>query len=265
MKNKVVCGLAVLALAFFNISGFARSHDSGNEDRPGHHRGETNEIDGHETFHGHIVLTGTTNAPGKARGLAELQQENEHGNAFYKVEVRAFGLNPGTNAVTAVRLSDASAVTLGNLVVGTSQSSRADLLLPAGVPITDLGQIMVSDSGGTLLLIGDVNGTTPGTMASFKANVKVTPGPGAPNAKGRAQLNLTQHRGIRSEHFTLVASKLPANTAYRIVADGVEVGSVTSNKHGGIVLRELQSDLSTLQDLQLVTVSDGTEALRVHF
>ena len=265
MKNTVVSCLAILALSFLNTNAFARSHDLGNEDRPGHHVGETNDIDGHETFHGHIMLAATTNAPAKAKGLAELQQENEHGRVFYKVEVRAFGLAPGTNMVTAVLLSDASTVTLGNLGATSNRLARADLVLPAGVGITDLGQIIVSDSGGSPVLVGDVNGTTPGTVATFKANVRITPGTGAPNVKGRAQLNLKQHRGRTSEHFTLVASKLPPNTSYRILADGVEVGTVTSNKRGGIVIRDLQTDLSTLRSVKLVAVSDGAEALSARF
>jgi hypothetical protein len=265
MKMKLASSLAILALSLSNANLFARSHDSGNEDRRGHHRGETNEIDGHETFHGHIVLSPTTNAPPKIRGVAELQQENEHGSVFYKVEVRAFGLPAGTNSVTAVLVSDGSIITLGNLIVLSNQFSRVDLVLPAGVAITDLGQIIVNDSGSSPLLVGDINGTTPGTAASFKANVRITPGPAAPNAKGRAQLNLMRHRGDNRERFALVVSKLPANTAYRIFADGVEVGTATSNKRGGIVLRNLQADLSTLKDVRLVAVSDGTEALSAHF
>jgi hypothetical protein len=265
MKSKIVSCLAILALSLFNANLFARSHDSGNEDRPGHHPGETNEIDGHETFHGHIILAPTTNAPPKARGVAELQQENEHGTVFYKVEVRAFGLPGGTNSVSAILASDASTITLGDLIMGGRQSSRADLVLPAGVAITDLAQIIVSDSASSPLLVGDINATTPGTVASFKANVKITPGPGAPNAKGRAQLNLTRNHGDHHEHFMLVASKLPANTTYQILADGVEVGTVTSNKHGSLVVRNLNADLSTIRDVSLVSASDSTEALNAHF
>jgi hypothetical protein len=265
MKSKIVFCLAILALSLFNASLFARSHDSGNEDRPGHHPGETNEIDGHETFHGHIILTPTTNAPAKARGMAELQQENEHGSVFYKVEVRASGLPAGSNPVSAVLASDGSSITLGNLVTGGKPSARVDLVLPAGVAITDLAQIIVSDSLSSPLLVGDINGTTPGTAASFKANVKITSGPGAPNAKGRAQLNLTRHHGEHRERFTLVASKLPANTTYRILADGVEVGTVASNKHGGLVIRNLNTDLSAIRDVTLVSASDSTQALSAHF
>src|SRR5437899_1209181 len=147
MKSNIVPCFAAIALACFNVNfGVASnggSHDTGNDDQPGHHRGETNEIDGHEVFHGHIVLLPTTNAPSTARGTAELQQENEHGSVFYKVEVRAYGVAAGSYSVSAVLFSDSSTASLGTLTAPTGRVAKADLLLPSGVAISDIGQIIV--------------------------------------------------------------------------------------------------------------------------
>lgn len=283
-RIKIVGSLAALALSCFlnqNLSAAnaaAKSngaddptgHDAGDDnggDRPGHHLGETNEIEGHEVFHGHIMLVPTTNSPAGVRGSAELEQEDEEGTVFYKVQVRVSGLDAGTYPVTAVLISDGSTVSLGDLTVSNSgDTSRADLLLPAGVDITDLGQIVVSDSLANALLVGDVNGAAPGTMTNFRANIRITPGPGAPNAKGRASLNLNQRRGHRVEHFSLMANKLPANTTFNIIVDGSQHGTVTSRKNGQVVLRSLDgADLSSVRDISLVSASDATEALSVHF
>ena len=284
-KQKMAAALAILALTCFNnATTFAApttntkshggddpaNHDAGDDnggDRPGHHRGEDDEIEGREMFHGHIVLTATSNAPANVRGSAELEQEDEEGSVFYKVEIRESGLPARTYSVAAALMSDGSTVTLGDLTVGSSSRfAKADLLLPVGVGITDIGQIIVSDSSGNPVLTGDVNGTLPGTIASFRANVRIILGPAAPNAKGRAQLNLNQRRGHRVERFSLRANKVPANTTFNVMVDGTQVGTVTSRKNGQVVVRSLEGvDLSSVSDVSLVSASDATEALSAHF
>jgi hypothetical protein len=262
--------LAALVFIYSNDSAFAsgsddpQGHDAG-DDHGGHHLGETNEIAGHEMFRGHVVLMATSNAPANVRGSVELEQENEEGTVFYKVEVRAFGLAAGTYSVTAVLFSDGSTVTLGNLTVDGARFAKADLLLPTGVSITDLGTIILSDPQGNEVLAGDVDAAAIGTMASFNANVRITPGTGAPDAKGRARLSIAQRHGQQTQRFLLMASRVPPNTTFNILADGTQVGTVMSNQRGVVVIRNLESDLGLLQDLKLVSDADATEALTVHF
>src|SRR2546430_1288901 len=113
----------------------------------GHHRGDTNEIEGSEAFREHLVLAPTNNAPLAAsatRGSADIDQENQGGTVLYRVEIRAFGLPAGTNQVTAV-LSDGSTVALGDLVASNGRFAAADELLPSGVNAADITQIIISD------------------------------------------------------------------------------------------------------------------------
>lgn len=236
----------------------------GADDGPGHHQGETNEIEGTELFQGHIVMLATPAAPAGSRGTAELEQENEHGSVFYKVQVTAIGLPGATYQVSAVRFSDGSTNVLGDLV-STNSRARADLLLPSGMTVSDIAQVIVSDGAGTALLIGDVNSDTPGTFVQARSNVKVTPGAAAPQANGRAQIKISQHHGMISQRFILMASKLPANTAFNIFADGVQVGTATTNKGGSLVIRTLNVNLLTLKDISVVVASDNTETLSAHF
>lgn len=264
MKIKLVGSLAVLSLAILNPNLVRGEDGQGSDDGPGHHQGETNEIEGTEVFHGHIVLVPTAAAPAGARGTAELEQENEHGSVFYKVEVKTFGLASGAYGVSAIRISNGSTNVLGDLVV-TNGRARVDLLLPADVTVADLGQIIVSDGPGNALLVGDVNGDTPGTSVVFKSNVKVTPGVGAPQAKGKAQIKVSQRRGMIAQRFILMASKLPANSAFNIIADGVQVGTATTNKGGSLTIHSLNVNLLTLKNVSLVSVADSTEALSAHF
>lgn len=254
--------MAVITFAMFNSSLlFAKD---GADDGPGHHQGETNEVEGTELFHGHIVMLATPAAPAGARGTAELEQENEHGSVFYKVQVTTSGLPAADYPISAVRLSDGSTNLLGTLTV-TNARARADLLLPSGMTVADIAQVIVSDGAGTALLVGDVNSDTPGTSVQVRSNVKVTPGTGAPQASGRAQIKISQHHGMISQRFILMASKLPANTAFNILADGVQVGTATSNKGGSLAIRSLNVNLLTLRNVSVVFASDNSEALSAHF
>jgi hypothetical protein len=262
MKIKLFGSMAVLSFAMFN-SNLLFAKD-GADDGPGHHQGETNEIEGTELFHGHVVLIATPAAPTGARGTSELEQENEHGSVFYKVQLSVFGLPSANYQVSAVRISDGSTNVLGDMVV-TNSRGRADLLLPSGMTVSDIAQVIVSDSTGTALLVGDVNSDTPGTFLQARSNVKVTPGPGAPQANGRAQIKISQHHGTISQRFILIASKLPANAAVNILADGVQVGTATTNKGGSLVIRSLNVNLLTLNNVSVVFVDDNSEALSVHF
>ena len=139
------------------------------------------------------------------------------------------------------------------------------MLLPAGISVLDLAQIIVSDSTGAILLAGDVAGTTPGTSATLTSNVKISPGVGAPQATGKAQIKVSERRGQISQRFTLVASRLPANASFNVMADGVQVATVTSNRKGSLSLRNLNTQLLTLKSVSLVSVSDLSEALSAHF
>jgi hypothetical protein len=71
--------------------------------------------------------------------------------------------------------------------------------------------------------------------------------------------------GTLRQRFILSASKLPANTSYNVLVDGVQTETVTSNKKGRLSIRDLNVDLLNVQTVSLVTVADGTEAATAHF
>jgi hypothetical protein len=239
------------------------SHSGGSDDSPGHHQGEANEIEGVEHFAGHIVLVPTDAAPQNAGGTAELEEENEHGYVFYKFDVKLLNLAPGTYSVSA-NLINSSNVVLGDVVVSSSRA-RGDLVLPAGVSVTDLTQVFVSDATGTVILAGDVNSPSSGTSTSFRSNVKLIPGPDAPNAKGKAQIKVSRKRGTLSERFNLSAAKLAPNTTYSILINGNEVRTVTTKKNGSLSIRNLDTELMDVTDVSLVNTSTQVEAAHAHF
>src|SRR3954468_17859283 len=141
MEIKLLSIVAIIAFVTLQTHSACGKDGQGSDDGTGHHQGETNEIEGVGVFRGHVVLTPTAAAPSGVRGIAELEQENEHGAVFYKAEVRTFGLPAGTYPVTGTLSAGGSTISLGDLVTTTS-SGRADLLLPAGISVLDLAQII---------------------------------------------------------------------------------------------------------------------------
>jgi hypothetical protein len=66
----------------------------------------------------------------------------------------------------------------------------------------------------------------------------------------------------------MMVNKLPPNTTFNVLADGTQVGTVTSKKNGQAMVRDRDLsgvDFSTLQDVSLVLASDATEAAHAHF
>ena len=183
---------------------------------------------------------------------------------FYKLEVRTLLLLPGTYSVTATLLADGSTLSLGQLSVSNTRA-RVDLTLPTGVSVLDLAQVIVTDFSSNVILLGDVNAVMSGSTMSFSSNVKTTAGPGASLSKGRAQIKISKRRGMAVHRFTLIASHLSPDTSFNILANGVQVGTASSNKRGLLVIRSIGADLLTLDDVSVLSANDNIEALNAHF
>jgi len=86
MKTKYLFPIAVIAACLtLNFNAFADD-------------GETNDechIDGSEVMDAVIVLTGTSNAPAGATGIAKIDSENEDGTEAASVDIKMVGLSPG--------------------------------------------------------------------------------------------------------------------------------------------------------------------------
>ncbi len=125
---------------------------------------------------GKIVLKRTPVAPLTAGGTVQLNSQPGSTNGPFSLSVKMQGLNPGTYWLKAVRTGNGGTLVLGSLVLsdptavpsgaswenqkeaGADESSllqiRSQVGLPPGVRPNEIGSIMVTDSGGTALLLG---------------------------------------------------------------------------------------------------------------
>ncbi len=133
---------------------------------------------------------------------------------------------------------------------GIVTETEADL--PAGVNPTDIAEIIVSDSSGNEILVGDLTSPSAGSVVNISGTVQVTPGPGAPALSGTAQVQSTASKGKWQHHFVLTASGAAAKTSYRLDVNGHLKGAARTDKSGDMKIKKLPSHTPALRTLQLI-------------
>jgi hypothetical protein len=196
------------------------------------------------------------------------------------LSLKVKGLDAGDYSLSVTKISDGSSVVLGQITVGGAQGdendendgdeqdgvlqTEAELQLPADLVATDIGQIVVSDTNGTAVLVGDLVNPTKGSAIKFKANIRIKPQNGAPAATGKAQLQSIARKGRRTERFTMIASGVKAATTFNVDLNGKTVATAKSNKKGKVLVRKLPGRASSVRSVRL-TDPQGLPAARADF
>lgn len=129
----------------------------------------------------HLLLEPTPAARAKIGGTAEITPSTTNGAATLSIELS--GLRPGMYSIVAVKVDQPDPLQLGAFLVGSPGAgpekvagedhqevsnsyqseelkSHTELQLPPGLKPRQIDRIMITDRGGTTLLIGNA-GTTP--------------------------------------------------------------------------------------------------------
>ncbi len=147
---------------------------------------------------------------------------------------------------------------------GYTLASETQVTLPSGVDPMDIGQILLSDSNGNVVLIGDVLAPSSKTAVKFKAVVKVMPGVAAPKARGRAQVQSIVQKRKQIDRFTLATYGLPANSPFAVHVNGKQVATAKSNKRGNLMIKSLPLNLLKVASVRLID-QQGREAASAKF
>ena len=266
------------------------------DDEPG------GDIEGMEQLHETIVLTATTNAPPGATAKAKLEAEDEDGTNTATLAVEAEGLLPSTYTVSVTKKSDGSTVPLGTFEVSSTNDeedsaehmsndmmgdddgegdhdqgenenkteiefgSDEGVPLPADLNSMDIASVSISDSTGIVLLTGSFMDAADVKNGQFKAKVAITPGPATPNATGFALVQSKIKKGLRRTKFKLLAKGATPNEVLTLKINGVDVGTVTVDKHGRVRMKALPADVDP-ESLILIEFDegDGTNAMSINF
>ncbi len=292
----LVCGLAGTMVRVIA--------DNGGEDdgAPG------GSIDGTAVLQAKVTLQPTNAAPAGASGMVEIKARNSNGVVSTKMEVKTYGLTAGDYLLNAVKKSDGSTETIGQITIGGSGSdnqeseksgdhsgsgdsqgndsnggnhdnhqghdsnnhdsgvlaSETEVVLPADLDPLDIAQVIVADTSGNPLLVGDLVNVDQSSSVNYNANVTLKGAEAAPAAKGKAVASTTGKKGKRTDRFTLTASRLAANTTYSVMVNGHTVSTAKSNKKGGLMVKKLAANNLTISSVRLVD-DQGRVAAKARF
>jgi hypothetical protein len=233
--------------------------------------GTNNAVPNVQRYDARFTLTPTPEAPAGAKGKAAIKSESTDGNQTATLSLQTQGLDAGDYTITAVT-ADGS-VTLGQITIEDPSNGngrgRGRLRSDSQVELTDvvandITQLIVSDTNGVDMLVGNLTAETSKSKATFSATVPLTPGEAAPEASGFAKLKSSLKNGTIKNNFVLIASGLATNTTYTVDVDGTDAGTVTSNKKGKAIVKKLPSTITTISTVRLLD-PDGIEAVRADF
>jgi hypothetical protein len=131
----------------------------------------------------------------------------------------------------------------------------------------DIADIQIADAGGIVLLTGDFTDLATVSDTFLNANVKITPGAAAPQAKGKSTLAVRVVKGVLKQQFTLSVRGVPATGPLKLNVNGLPVGTVTPSSSGSISGRNLlpqEVAVDKIADVSLQT-ADGQTVLSAYF
>jgi hypothetical protein len=142
--------------------------------------------------------------------------------------------------------------------------TEATVDLPAGLNPTDIGEIILSDTNGNPVLVGDLVKPTPTTVINISATVRLIPGAAAPSATGTVQVHSTGTKGKWTHQFTLNATDMGTNTNFRVFVNGKKIGATRSNKAGQLTIKKVPSRTPAVRSVRLLDAK-GNEAAHAQF
>jgi hypothetical protein len=238
------------------------------------------------------VLVATNNASTNSGGFARLLSENEDGVVISSFSLSITGLTTGTYDLSAIRKSDGSAVDLGQFVVGGCGHGDGegddgdndgegdgggdgekccqlgvaldDVPLPSDLDPMDIAQILISDSDGNVVLIGDLVNPAATSSIKFRANLRVRSASGIASKNSKAVALTNARKGKRADRFTMIASGVAPNTTFSVSVNGQDAGTVKSNAKGKVLVRTLPANLLVVKSVYLID-ANGATAVRAKF
>lgn len=294
--HSFLSALVIAGLLSFGVNTWALDDDGG--DDQGDHNADQGEncqggrIDGSETLIATVTLVATNNAPANSGGFAKLISENEDGVVTSSFGLCITGLTAGTYDLSVIRKSDGSSVDLGQFVVGGCRHGDGegdngddnegendgadggkccqfgvaldDVPLPSDLDPMDIAQILISDSDGNAVLIGDLVDPVATSSIKFRANLRVRSASGVTSKNGKALALTKARKGKRADRFTMIASGVAPNTTFSVSVNGRNTSTVKSNAKGKVLVRAVPANLLVVKSVHLID-STGATAVRAKF
>jgi len=294
--HSLLWALVISSLLSLGVNTWAHDdHDGDGQGDDNDDQGENcqgGHIDGSETLIATVVLVATNNAPTNSGGFAKLISENEDGVVTASFSLCVTGLDTGTYDLSVIRKSDGSSVDLGQFSVGCHHGdgddnddedddgdedgdhdgekccqlgvALDDVPLPSDLDPMDIAQILISDSDGNVVLIGDLVDPVAASNIKFRAKLRIHSAAGTASQNGKALALTNARKGKRADRFTMIASGVAPNTTFSVSINGHSAGTVKSNAKGKVLVRTLPANLLVVKSVHLID-STGATAVRAKF
>jgi hypothetical protein len=141
---------------------------------------------------------------------------------------------------------------------------EAEVELPDDLDPTDIAKIILSDTNGVPLLVGDLVKPAASSVINITASGRVLPGTAAPAVTGVAQVQSTAVRGRWRHQFRLEASGFDAKTILRVYVNEKKGGGTRSSRFGTVTMKKLPGRTSAVRSVELMTPT-GQVAARARF
>jgi hypothetical protein len=132
---------------------------------------------------------------------------------------------------------------------------KADFSLPPGLNPMDLASISIADSNSVVDLVGSFTNATSIVHEEFDARASVVGGTVALGIQGTGVVSVRINKGRQRGRFLLVAQGAPAREKLTLLVNGVAAGTVRSDKHGKVTIKNLRG--VKLTDLKSVVANDA--------
>jgi len=155
--------------------------------------------------------------------------------------------------------------TVGEVTFGGDEDDDGQAF-PAGFNPLDIASVQITDATGVVMMTADFTNLGGTTSATFTAKVKVTPGPAAPLASGKAVASSKVRHHRLHQTFELAAKGLPASSTLNVRINGQVLGQVKTNHAGKTAMHHLPAGVvaSKVVSLSLEDAS-GNVAAGIHF
>jgi hypothetical protein len=135
------------------------------------------------------------------------------------------------------------------------ERGSGSFILPASLEATNVASVSISDSNSVVDLVGDFTSITNTVTCGFDTECDITPGTNWPDIQGSATITFTDVRGSEHGKFLLTAQGAPARQKYAVLVNGTAAGTVRSDKHGNVTIKNLhRKDMATVKT---VVVTDA--------
>jgi len=136
--------------------------------------------------------------------------------------------------------------------------------LPSDLDATNIARLVVADTNGVEMLVGDLQNPAASTTVSLKETVTVVGGTLSPNATGTAVFQRTVSHRHAIEHFAMTASGVPSSANLAVHVNGKAVSHVKSTSHGNVSVKKLPAKHRVAPSVVLVN-KHGESAAAANF